>query len=191
MNFKKICIGFLTLVLLQACYVGKVKTFSSEDLKWFGPYNKTETVIFISEFKEIDSIIFHKTDTTKYSIRNIEQGYYDRTTFSVAYEFTKGSYHQFAKMSGDTKRYDQDLFRISNSSSSEFTDKELIFIGIVFSGDEITNIEQLDSSTYFFERNKATYPEINVEKGINNFTFDTQIGIIKYTDKRNVNWTRK
>ncbi len=191
MNFKKICIGFLTLVLLQACYVGKVKTFSSEDLKWFGPYNKTETVIFISEFEEIDSIIFHKTDTTKYSIRNIEQGYYDRTTFSVAYEFTKGSYHQFAKMSGDTKRYDQDLFRISNSSSSEFTDKELIFIGIVFSGDEITNIEQLDSSTYFFERNKATYPEINVEKGINNFTFDTQIGIIKYTDKRNVNWTRK
>ena len=191
MNLKKICIGFLTLALLQACYVGKVKTFSSEDLKWFGPYNKTETVIFKSDFGEIDTIIFHKTDTTKYSVRNIEQGYYDRTTISVAYEFTKGSYHQFAKMSGDTKRYDQDLFRISNSSSSEFTDKEFIFIGIIFSGNEITNIKQLDNSTYFFDRSKATYPEINVEKGINNFTYDTQIGIIKYTDKRNVNWTRK
>jgi hypothetical protein len=80
---------------------------------------------------------------------------------------------------------------ISNSSSSEFTEKEISFIGIIFNGKEMENIKQLDSSTYFFDSNKATYPEINVEEGISNFTFDTEKGIIQYTDNRNINWTRK
>jgi len=28
-------------------------------------------------------------------------------------------------------------------------------------------------------------------KAINDFTFDTKIGIVKYTDERGVEWTRK
>ena len=169
---------------------GNVKTFSSDDLKWFEPYNKSETIVFESDNGEMDTIIFHKIDTTKYSVRDIEQGFYDRTTLSVAYEFTKGSYHQFAKMSDDSVLYEHDLINISNSSSSDFTAKEFTFIGIIFNGKEINNIKQLDNSTYFFERSKATYTEIDVEKGINNFTFEIKKGIIKYTDNRNVNWKR-
>ncbi len=190
MNCKKICIGIIALTFLQSCIVGKVKEFTPEDLKWFKSYHKTDTVLFQSDAGEFDTIIFHKTDTTKFSVRDVEQGFYDRMTLSVAYEFTKGSYHQFGTMSGGTKKYDQDIFRISNSSLSDFTDSEIIFIGIIFSGSELNNIKQLDNKTYFFDRNKATYPEINVEKGINNFTFDTEKGITKYTDNRNVNWTR-
>lgn len=122
--------------------------------------------------RTMDTIIFHKIDTTNYSVRDIEQGFYDRITLSVAYEFTKGSYHQFAKMSDDSVLFDHDLINISNSSSSDFTAKEFTFIGIIFNGKEINNIKQLDKSTYFFDRSKATYPEIDVEKGINNFTFE-------------------
>jgi hypothetical protein len=191
MKTLKICIGLLALTLLNACDFGQVKTFTSDDIKWFKPYGKTETIIFESVNGETDTIIFHKTDTTKYSIKDIEQGFYNKTTLSVAYEFTKGSYHQFAKTNGENKRYEQNILSISNSSSSEFTEKEITFIGIFFNGKEMENIKQLDSSTYFFDSNKATYPEINVEKGIRNFTFDTEKGIIKYTDNRNINWTRK
>jgi hypothetical protein len=190
MKAKKIYIVFFTLTLLQSCFVGYVKTFTSDDLKWFEAYDKLETLVFESDNGEMDTIIFHKIDTTKYSVRDIEQGFYDRTTLSVAYEFTKGSYHQFAKMSDDSVLYEHDLINISNSSSSDFTAKEFTFIGIIFNGKEINNIKQLDNSTYFFERSKATYTEIDVEKGINNFTFEIKKGIIKYTDKRNVNWKR-
>lgn len=191
MKTLKICIGLLALTLLNACNFGQVKTFTFDSLKWFKPYNQTETVIFKSEKGEIDTIIFHKTDTTKYSIKDLEQGFYNKTTLSVAYEFTKGSYHQFAKLNREVKRYEQNILSISNSSSSEFTEKEISFIGIIFNGKEMENIKQLDSSTYFFDSNKATYPEINVEEGISNFTFDTEKGIIQYTDKRNVNWIRQ
>jgi len=191
MKVQKICIGLLTLTLLNACNFGQVKTFTSDDLKWFKPYNKTETVIFKSEKGATDTIIFHTTDTTEYSIKDLAQGFYNKTTLSVAYEFTKGSYHQFAKINGEDKRYEQNLLSISNSSSSEFTEKEITFIGIIFNGKEMENIKQLDSSTYFFDSKKATYPEINVEKGISNFTFDTEKGIIKYTDIRNIIWIRK
>jgi hypothetical protein len=191
MKAKKIYIVFFTLTLLQSCFVGNVKTFTSDDLKWFEPFNKSETIVFESDNGEMDTIIFHKIDTTNYSVRDIEQGFYDRITLSVAYEFTKGSYHQFAKMSDDSVLFDHDLINISNSSSSDFTAKEFTFIGIIFNGKEINNIKQLDNSTYFFDRSKATYSEIDVEEGINNFTFEIQKGIIKYTDKRNVNWKRK
>ncbi len=190
MKAKKIFTVFFTLILLESCFVGNVKTFTSDDLKWFEPYNKSETLVFESDKGEMDTIIFHKIDTTKYSVRDIEQGFYDRTTLSVAYKLTKGSYHQFAKMSGDSVLYEHDLINISNSSSSDFTAKEFTFIGIIFNGKKINNIKQLDNSTYFFERSKATYPEIDVEKGINNFTFEIKKGIIKYTDNRNVNWKR-
>ena len=191
MKTLKIYISLLALTLLNACNFGQVNTFTFDSLKWFKPYNQTETVIFKSEKGEIDTIIFHKTDTTKYSIKDLEQGFYNKTTLSVAYEFTKGSYHQFTKINEEGKKYEQNILSISNSSSSEFTEKEISFIGIIFNGKEMENIKQLDSSTYFFDSNKATYPEINVEEGISNFTFDTEKGIIQYTDKRNVNWTRQ
>lgn len=141
MKVKKIYIVFFTLTLLQSCFVGNVKTFSSNDLKWFEAYDKLETFVFESDNGEMDTIIFHKIDTTKYSVRDIEQGFYDRTTLSVAYEFTKGSYHQFVKISDDSVLYEHDLINISNSSSSDFTVKEFTFIGIIFNGKEINNIK--------------------------------------------------
>ena len=178
-------------ILNQSCFVGTIKEFGYDDLKWFKPYKKTHTIIFQSSNGELDTITFHKTDTTKYSVRNFEQGFYDEITLSVAYEFRNGSYHQSATMPDSSRKYDQAIFVISNSSSSKFTNREFSFIGIIYSGNNINNICKLDDKTYFFDRDKATYRQINVVKGIKNFTFNSDNGITEYTDIRDIKWTRK
>jgi hypothetical protein len=46
---------------------------------------------------------------------------------------------------------------------------------------------------YYFDSNKATYVGMDEEqdKAIKDFTFDSRVGIIKYTDQRGGKWTRK
>jgi len=94
----------------------KVKDFTKEDLKWFTPYNKANTVIFISKRGELDTIIFYKKTASSDTIRNfLEQGYYNVNYLTVPYKLTSGSYHQSALMGNGNKRYDQYLFNISKS----------------------------------------------------------------------------
>ena len=76
----------------------KVEEFSSEDLKWYKPYDSNQTVIYVSGKNEYDTIIFHKAVSTSDSTRDFEQGFSNTNYLSVPYEFTKDSYHQFAIM---------------------------------------------------------------------------------------------
>ena len=183
-------IALIAITLLSSCLgIGAIE-FSQEDLQWFKPYSIAQRVIYTSDKGEYDTITFHKIDTIKYSVRNIEQGFYDNISYSVPYEFSEGSYHQFATMSGTAKRYDQDIIRISKSSSSNYTDKEIIFIGMIYDNHELKTLNSIGSNTYYFDNNHATYPEVNVVEGIKDFNFNCQSGIINYTDIRGVKWHR-
>ena len=93
-------------------------------------------------------------------------------------------------MSDGKTRYTQDILNISKSSDGNGS-FELTFIGTIYNDQYIKNIQKLNDSSYFFDSNKAEYSGMDVEKGINNFTFDIKHGIIEYTDKRNVKWKRK
>ncbi len=177
-------------LLLTSC-VFNIRDFSEDELKWFEPYNKTDTIIYSSEKGELDSIIFQKAIATRASTRGFEQGFYNTNYLTVPYSFTGGSYHQFAFMSGGKKRYEQDIFNISKSSSMGSDDFEIIFIGTIFNGKELDNIQKINEHTFYFSSNNATYSGVNVEKEINDFTFDTKIGITKYTDSRGLKWERK
>jgi len=193
MNSKRSIYFVITLtLLLTSCVpkVGKVKDFTKDELNWFKPFGKTDTVIYISEKSELDTIIFHKTVADNDSTRDLEQGFSNTNYLTVPYEFTKGSYHQLALMSDGKIRYSQAIFNLSKSSS-DYGSLEIIFIGIIFNGEELKNIKKLNKHIYFFDGEKATYPMVNVEKKIKNFTFDTEIGVTNYTDDRNVNWKRK
>ena len=157
---------------------------------WFKPFDKTQTVIFVSEKNELDTIIFQAKEAASTSTRGFEQGFYNTNYLTVSYYFTKGSYHQFAMMSDGKTLYDQDILNVSKSSAG-FGFMEIIFIWSIFSDDNLDSIQQINDSTYFFDSQKATYSAMNVEKGIENFTFNTNIGITNYTDDRNVKWERK
>jgi hypothetical protein len=171
--------------------VFKVKEFTSEELMWFKPFDrKADTAIFISEKGELDTIIFNKTVIDSSETRNFEQGYYDKKNLTVSYDFTKGSYHQFAKSDDGESRFNQNLCHISRTSSTDYSDFEVIFIGIIYNGNELKNIQKIDENTYFFDSKKATYPSINVEKEIKDFTFNTEKGIVFYTDDRGLKWRR-
>ena len=171
----------------------KVKDFTKQDLKWFTPYNKSNTVIFISKKGELDTIIFYQTTASSDTIRNFEQGYYNENHLSVQYKLTRGSYHQFALMGDGNKRYDQNIFNLSKSSSNDKSTLEITFLGTLFNGKELNNIKQINAEEYYFDSKKATYVGMDEEQGkaINNFTFDIKIGIVKYTDQRGIEWTRK
>jgi|GEM_PF-1169465 len=170
----------------------KVKDFTNAELKWFLPYNKLDTVIFISKKGELDSIIFFKKIASSDTVRSIERGYYNINYLEVPYKLTSGSYHQFALMGYGKTRYDQNVFNISKTSDG-ITTLEVTFLGTIFNGKELNNIKQQNKYVYYFDSRKATYVGMDEEKGkaINNFTFDVRFGIIKYTDERSVEWERK
>jgi len=169
----------------------KVKNFTTDDLKWFMPYNKLDTVVFISRNMELDTIVFYKKVATSDTVRD-SRGFYDINYLIVPYKLTTGSYHQFAFMGNGQGRYEQNIFSISNTSSENKT-FEITFLGTIFNGKELNNIIQINKNVYYFDSHKATYVGMDEEKGkaINNFTFDINIGITKYTDERNVEWIRK
>jgi hypothetical protein len=183
MKFKNILIVITLVCLILSC---NVKKFDSEDLMWFKSFSKTDTIIFISDKYEKDTIIFFKTESWKESIRDFERGFYDTHTLIVQYSLTKGSYHQ---SSSPTKK--DNLLRLTNKSGSDHTEFEIKFLGIIFNGNELKNIEKIDDKHVLFDRTKATYPEINISEGIKSFKFNFYKGVIEYTDIRNIKWKRK
>jgi hypothetical protein len=188
----KIIFVIIVTLLFTSCFnkTYKVDNFSNKELMWFKPFDKNDTVVYISEKSELDTIIFYKTVHGSDTIRSFEQGYFNTNYLIVPYEFTKSSYHQFAIMGDNKTRYNQDILKISKSSDG-YGSFELIFIGTIFSDYNLNNIQRLSDNCYFFDSKKAIYSGINVEKGIKDFTFNTEKGIISYTDDRSVKWKRK
>ena len=182
---------FILTVLLTGCFnrTYKVPDFTSDELMWYKPFNKTDTVLFISEKGKTDTIIFKAPVSTSDSTRNYEQGFSNTNYLTVNYCFTKGSYHQFALMSDGKTRYDQDFVNAYKSSSG-YGSLEIGFIGTLIR-DSIKNIKKVNDSTFFIDSKKADYSGMNVERGINSFTFNTRIGVIEFVDNRNIKWTRK
>jgi len=180
----------LTSLLVENCSL-TVEPLKNDQLKWFTPYSKSDAAIFISDKNERDTIIFRKMKVEKDTTTNfIELGYYSTNYFSVPYEFTPGSYHQSALMGDGQKRYDHSLFNLSVTSDNR-TEFEIEFIGTIFYGKYLDNIIKLSSTAYYFDSSKATYQGMNTDKSINDFTFDTKKGIVKFTDERNVKWLRQ
>ncbi|OYU95726.1 MAG: hypothetical protein CFE21_11345 [Bacteroidetes bacterium B1(2017)] len=164
-----------------------VEDFTEEELIWFKPFSKTETVIYTSEKGEKDTIIFNSTEIDSESVRNFERGYYDTKYLTVPYILTNGSYHKSALMSDGKNRYTHHFANFSKSSS--YSNLEITFIGLLF-GQKQNYLEKVNDSTYFFSNANADYSGMNVEKGIKNFTFNTRLGIVEFVDDRNIKWKR-
>ena len=190
LNKMRLLILILTITL-TACNnrTYKVDDFTTEELVWYKPFAKTDTVIYISDKGEKDSIIFKTPKAESDSIRSFEQGFANTNYLTVVYEFTEGSYHQSAIMSDGKTRYDH-WFVNSSKSSSGYGSVEITFIGTFFS-EKINNIKKVNDSIYYFDSNKADYSGLNVEKGIKNFTFNTRLGVVEFIDDRNIKWKRQ
>ena len=187
---------FILTISLTSCFNQtnkvddyKVDDFREDELIWYKPFTKTDSVIFISDKGEKDTIIFIAQESSSDSTRDFEQGFSNTNYLTVVYEFSKGSYHQSAIMGDGKTRYDH-WFVNSSKSSSGYGNVEITFIGTFFS-ENIKNIEKINDSTYYFDSEKADYSGMNVEKRIKNFTFNTRLGVTEFVDDRNIKWTRK
>ena len=186
----QISIMKITLTLMSCNnQTHKVEDFTAEELIWHKPFAKVDTAIYSSDKGEKDTIIFDTPKAESDSTRNVEQGFYNTNHLTVAYEFSKGSYHQSAMMSDGKTRYNH-WFVNSSKSSAGYGSVEITFIGTFFS-EKINNIQKVNDSTYYFDSSKADYSGLNVEKGIKNFTFNTRLGVTEFVDDRNIKWTRQ
>jgi hypothetical protein len=176
---------------LTSCFnkTYKVDDFVTDELVWYKPFTKTDSVIYISDKDEKDTIIFKAPESASDSTRNFEQGFSNTNYLTVVYEFSKGSYHQSAMMS-DGKTHYEHWFVNSYKSSDGYGSVEITFIGTIFS-EKIRKIRKVNDSTYYFDSKKADDSGINVEKGIKSFTFNTRLGVIEFIDDRNIKWIRK
>lgn len=181
----------LSILLLAGCsnQTYKVDDFTTEELLWYKPFTKTDSVIYTSEKGEMDTIIFNAPENVSDSTRNIEQGFSKTNYLTVVYTFSKGSYHQSAMMSDGKNRYNH-WFVNSYKSSAGYESLEISFIGTFFS-ENIKNIQKINDSTYFFDSNLADYSGMNVEKGIKSFTFNPGKGVSEFVDDRNIKWSKK
>ena len=177
--------------LLSSCFnqTDKDETYTLDELVWYKPFTKTDTIIYTSEKGEKDSIIFKAPYSESDATNGFEQGNSNTDYLTVMYEFTKGSYHQSAKMSDGKKRYDH-WFVNSYKSTAGYESVEVTFIGTFFN-EKIKNIEKINDNTYYFDSKKADYYGLNVEKGIKNFTFNTKRGVTEFIDIRNIKWKRQ
>jgi hypothetical protein len=182
---------YLSVLVVVSCNDNyKVEEFDESELIWYKPFNKAnDTVIFLSESSELDTIIFHKPKSDSDSTRSYEQGFSNTNYLTVPYDITRGSYHKFTIVrDGDTCTQN---FANMAKSSSGFESLEIVFIGTLFNGENLEKIKKLNDSTYFFRGVDANYNGICVDEGINDFTFNIKKGIIEYTDRRNIRWKRK
>ncbi|UOU99851.1 hypothetical protein MUU74_07835 [Chryseobacterium daecheongense] len=183
------------LFLCYSCFDNsnkyKVEDFNQEDLKWFKPFQKeNDTVIYVSERMEYDTLIFHKPESESDSTRSFETGYSNTNYLTVPYDITLGSYHKFA-LSGDGKTRCTQNFANMAKSSSGYDSLEIIFIGTLFNGENLQKIKKLNDSMYLFRGTDANYTGISVDEGINDFIFNTNKGVTEYVDYRKVKWKRK
>lgn len=165
-----------------------VDEFSEEELKWVKTFNNKQEIIFISEKGELDTIIFNKIVASSETVNHIERGFYKSNYLNSAYQFTKGSYHQFY-FDGNAAT-EQDLVSLEKSSAG-FGGIEISFIGLLFNEDGIKKAKKIDRNTYQFDSSNATAKWVNVKNGIKSFTFNTDIGILNYTDERDIKWLKK
>lgn len=165
-----------------------VDDFTEEELKWSKPFNKNQTIIFTSEKGEFDTITFKKVVMSNETVNDMERGFYKSNYLNVTYEFTKNSYHQF-DFNGNIA-YEQDLISIQKTSAG-FGGMGISFIGLLFNENEIIKAKKINKNTYQFDSSNTSAKWVNVKKGIKNFTFNTNIGIVNYTDERDVKWEKK
>jgi len=168
----------------------KVEDFDSQDLKWYEPFEQKDTVIFVSEKMDIDTIIFGPKIFKSDSTRNYKQGFSNTNYLVVPYSFSPNSYHQFSLMGDGKTRYSGNILRMDKSSNGH-SYLEFTFIGMFHNSRTINKVNMNSDSVYHFKSNDAQYKKINVEKGINSFNYDTNIGVVDYIDNRNVYWKRK
>jgi hypothetical protein len=163
-----------------------VKEFTEEELKWTKPFDKSETIVFVSDKNEFDTIVFKKSTLSDETVNDLERGFYKSNYLVVPYEFSKGSFHQF-DFDGNTPS-EQYLITIEKSSAG-FGGLGINFFGLLVDQDDIKNASKMDTKTYRF--NKENLSRFNTANDISYFTFNTDIGIVNYTDGRNVKWARK
>lgn len=168
----------------------RVAPFDESDMIWFAPFNvANDTAIFVSQSGELDTIIFHKQESASDSTRSIGQGFSNTNYLTVRYDITRGSYHKFTVVHEGTDTCTQNFASMAKSSSGHES-LEIVFIGMLFNGENLDRIRKRNDSTFFFDGADANYNGICVDEGINDFTFNTNRGVIEYTDRRNIKWTR-
>lgn len=157
-------------------------------MRFAKPFAAKSTFIYKSATGKIDTITFEpaKLDTAK--VRSIEQGYYNQVRLQVSYHLSKGSYHKSTVVSIDNAS--EDFILISRVKGSH-TLKEISFLGLTFDEAYVDRLLKEKGDVIEFNNNEARYKGLNINEGINSFSFDYNEGITSFIDKKGIEWRRQ
>jgi hypothetical protein len=173
-------------LLFQSC--SSKAPFTNNELKWFRPYEKIDTSIFISEQEHLaDTIIFFGTDTTIVKLRNLEQGFRNEKTFKITYLLTDNSYHKLIFLTG--KKEPENFISVTDNDNWTKPLMEITFLGSIYDNSFLDKRKNDTTGIVHFDKASANYRGVNVAEGIESFDFDFKKGIIGFMDKFNRRWS--
>lgn len=180
---------FLALLMLPlfGCVSKPIGQFTEQDFMLIKPFKEKDTVVYVSAKGQTDTIVFFPAEIDTVERRSFELGFYDAYVMGVEYELTHGSYHVQKDTRGGMVLYNEVPERLYavNISTKEYSGKEFSFFGLIFREDELKKIS-IDTTGVIFFNGEGK----NNSRGVNNFKFSPQIGIVSYVDTGGIEWIR-
>lgn len=177
----------MLIITITGCISKPIGHFSERDFSIIEPFNKVDTIIYLSPDGYSDTIIFYKAQVDTAQIRSFELGYYDAYLMGVEYELSRGSYHSYKFITNKDTLYSTvpEPFYSVEISTENFCNKSLSFLGLIYKEDELNKMF-VDTTMIMFFNGMGK----NSSRGVNSFKFSPQIGIISYTDTTGAVWKR-
>lgn len=151
------------------------------------PFKEKDTVVYVSAKGQTDTIVFFPAEIDTVERRSFELGFYDAYVMGVEYELTHGSYHVDKHITNGHILYPtipEGLYAV-NISTKEYSGRRFSFLGLIFREDELKTIP-IDTTGVIFFNGEGK----NNSRGVNNFKFSPQIGIVSYVDTGGIEWIR-
>ena len=172
---------------MQSC--SSSSPFTDKELKWFKPFSKIDTSVFITDGGLSDTVIFYGIDTTIFKTRNLEQGFRNEKTLKVTYALTKNSYHKFISLT--VKDEPEKFISVTDEDNWTKPSIEICFLGSIYDNTFVDKIGDDTNKIVHFDEASANYKGVNIVEGIKSFEFDFKNGVVSFVDKFDRKWRLK
>lgn len=172
---------------ISGCVSKPIGHFTKQDFMVIKPFKEKDTIFYVSEKGQKDTIIFYPAEVDSVEVRSFELGYYDAYVMGVKYELTNGSYHSAKYITNGDTLYSTipEQFYSVNISTKEYSGRQLSFLNLVFNEAYLSRISLNTISIVTFKGDGR-----GNGRGVNSFKFSPQIGVISYIDTTGVEWVR-
>lgn len=187
-SFFLLIFFLLTVNVLCSC-TGNA-SFTESEIRFTEAFKQDQIIVFRSSLGQIDKIKFYKRELNTIKYRNLSQGFYNENILRVRYQLLDSSYHKIDYGAGLSNYELIDNYLSFLKSKNGHSNKEINFLGLEINESYIENLINKKDSVFIFRSEDAQYKNININEGIQRFTFSLTQGVVSFIDKHGVEWKR-